>query len=140
MTISITEFITARLDEDAALATAAANDSYGEDCWFDTGNEHIADHYLRHGTARVLREVAAKRAILAVYRPSGDPHPGLPCTESIEHDPEGLHWDDSMGPCERHVQAMRERRDQPSVGKYALWCLASAYSDHPDFDPEWSNA
>lgn len=111
MTVSITEFIAARLDEDAALATAAANDSYGEDCWFDSGNEHIVDHYLRHGTARVLREVAAKRAILTDH-----------LEDHIDHD------------CADHLTSVRFEHS----GCYAIGQFAAIHADHPDYNPAWS--
>lgn len=61
---TLIEFLTARVEEDRALAQGAIDDVNGEDCWFDTGNAHIADHYQRHSPDRVFREVAAKRALL----------------------------------------------------------------------------
>lgn len=62
--MSITEFITARLDEIAEVAQAADDDPAGYDCWFDTGNEHISGHYLNHDPAYVLADVAAKRRMV----------------------------------------------------------------------------
>jgi hypothetical protein len=109
---TLTEFLEARLKEDFDLAAAVANDSYGEDCWFDTGNEHIATHYLRHGTERVLREVTAKRAILRDHLEDHAP----------EHD------------CVQNVNSL----DAKYSGCYVVVQLASMHSDHPDFDPHWS--
>lgn len=61
-------FLNARLDEDEAEAKAAAN----------ALNRHIecdpdnAAHIARHDPARVLREVAAKRAIVERYAKAPD--------------------------------------------------------------------
>lgn len=111
--------------------------------WIENGSPplgSIIEHVARHDPARVLREVAAKRAILAAYRPPNEQaHPG-PCTESIEHDPEGKDWDDdsSHGPCERHVEAMHARRGQPHASEHILKYLATTWSDHPDYRKEWA--
>lgn len=65
MTLSIVDFLRERIEEDCILAQAAIDDLYGpDDCYFDTSNRHIVDHYLRHEPERVLREVAAKRRIM----------------------------------------------------------------------------
>lgn len=98
-------FLTARLDEDEAVAREAASalpgdEGYGwravhrylethpasgESFIVDTSSElvarpasarsydrAVADHIARHDPARVLREVAAKRAIVEAYRQSRD--------------------------------------------------------------------
>lgn len=59
--MTLTEFLTARLDEDEALAQAARED-YRMDLRMA---RDMAQHSARHNPARVLREVEAKRAILA---------------------------------------------------------------------------
>lgn len=81
--MGITEFVTARLDEDEAEAKAAAA-RVGTDTWqleeSDDGRDVISmgsygfgahaalgGHIALHDPARVLREVEAKRAILAAY-------------------------------------------------------------------------
>lgn len=78
-------FLNARLDEDEAAANAGARrvgmpwhaepqpgapgglviDELG--LVASTGGRYAAEHIARHDPARVLREVAAKRAILAAY-------------------------------------------------------------------------
>lgn len=156
MTYPIIDFLEARLTEDEAAAMAAGGDEWRleRDYWLITDaeggpvvydeskpNEGQAAHIARHDPARVLREVAARRAILAAYRPTGnDPHPGEPCTESIEHDPQGLEWEDAQNwaPCERHVKAMQERRGKPFASEHILRYLAAAWSDHPDYRKEWA--
>jgi hypothetical protein len=69
--MNIHDFITQQINEDERLAQAANDDPYGDDCWFDTGNEHIGDHHQRHGPDRVLRDVASARGVLA--RHTNDP-------------------------------------------------------------------
>ena len=113
---TLTEFLEARLEEDRALAQAAIDDLYGEDdCYFDTSNEHISSHYLHHQPSRVLREVEAKRALLAIHNAR-----------------------DSWGHCtgcgvDSDGSLYMVIDDCPT-----LKALAAVYSDHPDFDPNWS--
>jgi hypothetical protein len=57
----LTAFINARLDEDEAAAKKAIE--LGAGVWSLAPHFHTA----RHSPARVLREVAAKRAILRLY-------------------------------------------------------------------------
>lgn len=139
--MTIVEFLTARLDEEEASAQAVV-DIGGLGDWEDlpvaeldgrralTGGSFIfavmdpvpegpacADHIARHDPARVLRETTAKRAILALHEPNGDYC--STCLES-ESDLYGAEYEEA--PClnVRH--------------------LAAVYSDHPDYDPEWSPA
>src|SRR6266576_4463664 len=81
-------FLRARVDEDEAAARLAAREggtwtqddpvrfpgaisSLGGQVVYDEGapDENQAPHIARHDPARVLREVEAKRAILAEYAP-----------------------------------------------------------------------
>lgn len=84
----LTAFLTARLDEDEAAAKAAAGPDWFLDSAEDDDKRDIrcpstlypgrlavadgvhsedAEHIARHDPTRVLREVAAKRAILGQY-------------------------------------------------------------------------
>jgi hypothetical protein len=87
-------------------------------------NTTAAGHIARHDPARVLREVAAKRAILTAVEKYLDPHPGQPCTNE----------DDQYDSCDLHTAATG--RVSPDV----LPLLASVWSDHPDCRAEWSTA
>lgn len=80
-----------------------------------------AGHIVRHDPARVLRDVEAKRAILAAVRKWLDPHPGQEC----DHD------GNPYGECVLHAAATG--RVSPEV----LPLLAMAWSDHPDYLAEW---
>ena len=132
-------FISARLSEDEAMAKAAAErQPYDE--WDAVGAggeddvalsnwrvvaiaipglkpEHspaaraVMRHIARHDPARVLREVAAKRAIVARY---GEPFAGLGLGEQLQlsQERQGLWF------------AVRE--------------LAAIWSDHPDYRAEWA--
>src|SRR5216683_5454639 len=69
MSADLIEFLSARLDEDEAAANAAEaaqRQPWQDGEWME---KHPADlaHHARHDPARVLREVAAKRAILEFY-------------------------------------------------------------------------
>jgi len=127
--LSLTAFLAARLDEDEAAARAASAPSpwkaaeHEADSWivtdatsepliYDEGTPDLleAAHIARHDPARVLREVAAKRAILAEHQEAAS---GGYC-ELCYYGYGGGSW-----PC-------------PTVR-----ALASVYSDHPDYREEW---
>jgi hypothetical protein len=116
-TPSIVEFLRARIEEDRKLAQAAIDDIYGpDDCWFDTSNEHIVDHYRHHQPDRVLREVEAKRAMLRKY-------------------------EDARAQARHPVSA--ENFEWARVARDELYDLiilfAAAYSDHPDYRADWKS-
>lgn len=127
--MDIGEFLQARLDEDEQQALDAAGwDTLGVErdsgMWHREGLNSVvdssrrlivygdgpapagaqADHLACHDPARVLREVAAKRKIIA----------------EAEHAILHLDW---------------------SAGLFAetvLGALATAYLEHPDYDPRWA--
>lgn len=111
--MDITEFIAARLAEDEAAANEVHRpgdcgcvDRDGE---FDPDPVYCSCHY----PARVLREVAAKRAIMGLH--------DLPehyCPLPVLPGRHGQLWTPEEGPC------------------WTLRLLASTYSDHPDY-AEW---
>jgi len=123
MTVSITEFITARLREDEQQALSASpgpwhlNAEHDEVIAIDgievctahalSNNQlrNTARHIARHDPARVLREIEAKRAILENSVFVMDKYAG------------GMYLD-----------FVRE----------TLRHLAAIYSDHPDYNPKWS--
>ncbi|KPC74269.1 hypothetical protein ADL26_11530 [Thermoactinomyces vulgaris] len=108
-TLSMVDFLKARIEEDRVLAQAAIDDLNGpDDCYFDTSNRHIVNHYLRHDPARVLREVAAKRAVI-----------------------EGGHDDQHECPDWQQSSAY------PYVGCNVLRQMAAIYDSHPDYREEW---
>jgi hypothetical protein len=130
--VDITEFVRARLDEDEAAAKLAAREggtwkqddpdrhpgaisSLGGPVVYDEGSpdEYQAPHIARHDPARVLREVAAKRAIVERYQrgASGDLPGWTAGRELIEA---GL-----------------------AIVLGVLRDLAAAWSDHPDYRAEW---
>jgi hypothetical protein len=118
----LVRFIEARLDEEADLARRCDGDGCGEwsargdtvdFCQVDLAGFHptIALHVALHDPARVLREIEAKRRVLARHTLSlavGDPE--LPWDEHDDCQFDGDPW-----PCGD------------------LLDLASPYADHPDF-------
>jgi hypothetical protein len=159
-TVTLTEFVTARLDEDEAAATGATPGPWAvggsPDAMYlprdfvhapgyrpegfsqgqNVGDASVADggmgpwavsvrgsgfpqanatHIARWDPARVLGEVDAKRKILAEHRIiDGRCHV---CTAIADG-----HATRFRAPC------------------WTLLALASVYSDHPDYDQEWSRA
>jgi hypothetical protein len=108
-----TEFLTARLDEDEAAAMRAIEpgrdhfvdaDPGAEPLLFDAAGEFILP-------ARVLREVEAKRAILAAYAPVAK-------ADGVDEYEYAYGWATGLGT--------------------ALRALAAVYSAHPDYDPAWA--
>lgn len=126
--MTLTEFVAARLDEDEAAAShtspapwqatplatyvSDANDVRVAALAFTEDGRHIA----RHDPARALREVAAKRAILAEHR----------------------QWvfGGTTGCSTCH--AGHEIGDPPPGPCPTLRALAAVYSDHRDYDPAWA--
>jgi hypothetical protein len=83
-------------------------------------------HIARHDPARVLREVAAKRAIVAEHQP--------------RRVGQSLTW---CGRCHRVIRDARE--DEDPCGPFDWPCptmraLAAAWNDHGDYRAEWATA
>lgn len=140
-------FLTARLDEDEAVAKAASK--WHESPWrtnavtnepaalavrsYDDGVvaspvlDVAAAHIARHDPARVLREVEAKRRIVEDWKRWR--------AEEVAAKQDYVAWIDERAPRE----APRRILD-PALGaglEYALRTLAVVYSDHPDYRDEW---
>lgn len=134
----IVEFLTARLDEDEQDAKDAASrrgphwlaEEYRDDGWGvsrdraviasgkpivtednDYSSAMTIDHIARHDPARVLADVAAKRAIVDEY---------MAAVRSVAEYP-----DDRSA-------IMAEWSFKRAVRR-----LAQPHADHPDFDPAW---
>lgn len=120
--MTLTEFLTARLDEDEAWARgqqeARRAQALAARSAFGVSHLVVGD---RLNPARALAEVAAKRAIVALHEPF-EPYGGLgwkceTCAENSEADYDGspmIEW-----PC------------------MTVRYLASVYVDHPDYRDEW---
>ena len=142
--LTLTEFLAARLDEDEAAAKACAQDAAGlkwsgkyhpsshravedEDgrvvVW-DEGepDEAQAAHIIRHDPARVLREVEAKRKILADL-----PAYSKQRRELRDH----MYLPKNAGYHSGHADGTDD------ASRYVLRQLATVYSDHPDYDEAW---
>lgn len=116
---SLRDFIAARVEEDRALAQASIDDYNGaDDCFFDTGNRYICDHYLRHHPERILRQVKSMQDIL---------------------DRHGISEGDGCTGC--GIYLGRDDKWHPNVAAEDcedLQALAAIWPEHPDFDPNWS--
>lgn len=128
-------FVRDRLEEDRAVAQAAIDDPEGpDDCWFDTSNGHIGDHYRRHSPEAVLADIEAKRALLdditAAKHQVIDSDPYFTCNAATEERDGGESWArEKWGTaCECGRDARVERR---------LKLMAAPYCDHPEYDPTW---
>ena len=123
MSDDLTAFIAARLDEDEAGAKAATPGPWAVDsegcCVFTGDRDEVAErcqdesarHIARNDPARVLRDVAAKRNLLALYDTFTRP----------------------VSPLERTLW--------PSIAgtlRYALCDAAVVWNDHPDYRQEWA--
>ena len=125
-------FLNARLDEDEAAANAAGGDEWEHDSfglsrtgensfagqWTDSGLMDFGpegDHAARHDPARVLREVAAKRARLAMFDQALTEMDRLLADDDAEKTGQGA----AIGRCE--------------AARAAVELDAAVYSDHPDY-------
>lgn len=130
--MGIVEFLEARIAEDEAVAKNVASagewtsgSTYGmfvsveARCGTVVSGEwerQDANHIARHDPARVLREIAAKRAVM------------IAADDATSYDMT-VEGDRGVG--------SRNMIEDPYVGDVILRALASAYSDHPDFNEEW---
>jgi hypothetical protein len=104
----LVSFLLARLDEDEAAARAAAAiEQTGDDTPLPVAPP-LADHIARHDPKRVLREVAAKRAVARLW------------LEGLT----GQLNDPSVVPALDAVETV-------------LVELAAVYADHPEFRSSW---
>lgn len=135
----LTAFITARLDEDEAAAAAASDGPWtpwrgrpglglahleygvtlpgqmsGSLVSIATATWMDAEHIGRHDPVRVLREVAAKRAILAWW------------------------LSDENEPASRLSPSLREQYREAQPGYELILHIAAAWSDHADYRQEWA--
>ena len=118
--MTLAEFLAARLDEDAATARAAGSCDYYDDVDECVPLADERNHMLRQSPARVLREVAAKRAILAMIWQY----------EAVT--------DGEWGDCHSAEQiAAGKCPDVDPDEVDGVRILAAVYSDHPDYQPEW---
>ena len=117
--MDLTRFLTDRLAEDEAAAKAVQNaerEPWQDDDWQD---QHEADQAMAHrfSSARVLREVEAKRKILDLHEQARAHKNGRLLDFCICQAEDGVvcgRW-----PCE------------------TLRAFAAIWSDHPDYDPAW---
>lgn len=140
--MGIVEFLEARITEDEVAAKAARPGPWFHDSNLTCGprvppddflmvpadpsdtigpcNDKIPDqdsrHIARHDPARILREVAAKRAI-------------------IEAADEATGYD--MQVDGEFRVGRRDMTEEPYLGDVILRALAASYADHPDFNEEW---
>jgi len=124
-------FLRARLDEDEAAARAVA----GHELFDGTGivvmhthasgtrsvtlPSHVARFAARWDPARVLAEVAAKRAIIELHAPIPEDDLRLRAGSCTSCGDQGCCGHDEEYPCA------------------TLKAIAQPYADHPDFDPAW---
>lgn len=145
--LSITEFLTARLKEREALALAARDEAPGltwepervydgvyaidlgpathpDSDSYSVGEDvrlprEMAQHIAANNPARVLADIAAKRRILAEHRP---------VTERAS-------WDSDVTYC--RTCTYDDGLDRDVFPCRTVCLLASPFSDHPDFNPDW---
>lgn len=140
-TETITAFLTRMLDEDGAAARAAeAQIDAGDYVAMGGMGREAHEHYRRHDPARILVDVAARRAIVALH------------TELTWHsnaqlvDREGyvpaIMWSNAApsGYCRSCADNEDADHDGPPLVPYpcpTLCHLAAVYSDAPGYDERW---
>lgn len=131
--MTITEFLTARYDEEELMAAAAIDDDSGQDGGFEDAYEDLIRPPSGVGTAqggfgqavarmivwntprRVLADVAAKRAIVALL---------IQSERTLQEDV----IDEATLLAARHGLL---------VAQMACRSLTQPYAEHPDFNPAW---
>lgn len=146
-TVPIVAFLEARYRETENGAHEAATDAgmHWSELWSgvvetadDTiacGDARLSRHIVDHDPARVLADVAAKRAILAehtptdvidVYRQDGSPMSRQACSVCVEY-----FYDEDPG---GNMTRNREHADYPCL---TVRALALEFGDHPDHSSAW---
>ena len=119
--VTLAGFLAARLDEDEAAAKAQAQ--RGTVVMYTDGEptQAEAEYFATISPARVLREVAAKRKILALHVLATRHEPTATDPRLADVTCEICGWvsDIEGSACE------------------TLLMLAAPYSDHPGYDPRW---
>ena len=149
MTDALAAFLKARLDEDEQTATAPSSAVWASPEWrftdgddgpfVDLGTNQLAEesglnaaeleHIARQDPARTLREVEAKRALLAEY---GTAVAAREEASTVLQKTRASGWDPIMAELEE-ASAIHKRDALLRV----LRLLAAVYADHPDYLPEW---
>lgn len=128
--MGITEFLTARCDEDEEVARAAKEsrvrfgDAQGDDAFDEAANlaenegamSEVVDFIRRNSPQSVLADIAAKRRLVelcATWITEGDRHFGG--------------WD----------AVSFSARTQAITAETVLRALIQQYAYHPDFNPAW---
>jgi len=137
LTVDIREFLEARLAEDEHDARAAGwhrwyvDEEDGAVRTVSHGDEvalprrgYNAAHIVRHDPARVLRDVEAKRRVVARHH-RGDRNECVGC--GYFGDCDDPHVDEAPTAEGGRGQTCPELRD-----------LAAPFADHPSYDPTWS--
>lgn len=161
-TLTITEFLEARIAEDEAVAHAAtdgpwrldpgssgvyrievgyrefASDPEGLTFYAERGWTEDATHIARHDPARALAECAAKRAIIERHKD----WPVLVATKPefnvVSTDPQGTAFRAAQELAWLTVQEYVKRFGVQAPTTNMVKAIASVYADHPDYDPEWA--
>lgn len=152
--MELTEFVSARLDEDEAVALEATRGPwvfdgnsgaiytpeirtssevrFREDAVYgdDGVDERNAAHITRHNPARALAQVEAMRRIVALHTPERGPR--NPVTDF------GVRTCPLCGPSHPWNASPPFGPDEHLRECDTLRALASVYADHPDFDPAWA--
>jgi hypothetical protein len=108
----LVEFLRARLGEDRSLAQQALDAPATDVELYATWPRQRVPFGMTFDPARVLREVQAKRTILA--------------------------WAETGAKEAAHESAHSSMRIIAGAFKDSLKALAAAYSDHPDYRQEWA--
>lgn len=134
-TLTLTEFLLARIAEDEAAARAYLDDPIRDDGRFVEMGQIVRSYdgdFLCIEPARVLAECAAKRRIVELHRLAHDDDPAYY---------EGRDWNRENNGLPSPWYACRscayEYSDDDEWPCETLLALAAIYSDHEDYRPEW---
>ena len=125
--MTIVEFLTARLDDDEAVALAACAHWEHPDSW-----------ECKRGKALEVYGDRVVRAGLASPDPLDVAHVGRGVTHIALHDPVRVLAE--VKAKRRIVDAHRAgfpNKDSYAMGRLALCALAAVYADHPDYETRW---
>lgn len=125
MTGDLIAFLRARLDEDGEVASMIEDRGHWRGIHVDSATE-VAVHIERHNPARVLREVEAKRRILAEHNVWAAVYPKHAHMADLDRHCVGCGFTGS------EEYAVDDVDECPT-----LRALATVYADHEDYREEW---
>ena len=140
-TLTLTDFLLARIAEDEDVARAAITQDTQERTYYDGRTETLIDTGIWHAGSSSYDECRVEGTFMVIYDEGG--HSPEQATHIARHDPARV-----LAECEAKRQIVELHAEVEKAGASCAVCwedypcptlriLTSVYADHPDFREEW---